>query len=218
MERRRGRFRRISAIGSGRSCATCRENAVRVGSNVESGRVPPGCVDVCTMVFVLSAIAPERMPDVLRNVSSVMRPGGAGRVLLRDYADGDLSPPASFASQGRRTKVGGQSYVLGDGRRAFYFEKRFVKASSRRKGWRSSATVHARATRTLPRCGAWIGGGFSVRSPPRTAARRRSAPPPPPEPEWRRRARRGGGSRRRGRRRSEAGEGGGEEARARHGG
>jgi methyltransferase-like protein 6 len=46
---------------------------------------------VCTMVFVLSAIAPERMPDAIRNVSSVMRTGGQGRVLLRDYAAGDLA-------------------------------------------------------------------------------------------------------------------------------
>ena len=55
--------------------------------------VPAASVDVTTMVFVLSAISPEMMPAAIRNVSSVMRPGAVGRVLVRDYAAGRVSPP-----------------------------------------------------------------------------------------------------------------------------
>ena len=87
--------------------------------------IPPGCVDVCTMVFVLSAIAPERMPDAIRNVSSVMRTGGQGRVLLRDYAAGDLAQTRLGTRDGR--KLGDNFYVRGDGTRAYYFENRFIK-------------------------------------------------------------------------------------------
>jgi hypothetical protein len=39
-------------------------------------------VDVATLVFVLSAISPAAMEAAVRNVSSVMRPGAAGRVLV----------------------------------------------------------------------------------------------------------------------------------------
>ena len=87
--------------------------------------IPPGCVDVCTMVFVLSAIAPDRMPDAIRNVSSVMRTGGEGRVLLRDYAAGDLAQTRLGTRDGR--KLGDNFYVRGDGTRAYYFENRFIK-------------------------------------------------------------------------------------------
>ena len=155
-----------------------------------SGPVPPGCVDVCTMVFVLSAIAPERMPDVLRNVSSVMRPGGAGRVLLRDYADGDLSQ-RRLCDKGDGRKLGDNYYVRGDGTRAFYFEKRFVKDLFATQGMAlEELTVHARAVtnradaRRMDR--RWLQCSFASAH---VCAAPLPPPPPPPEPEWRRRAR-----------------------------
>ena len=43
--------------------------------------VPPASVDVCMMVFVLSAISPEAMPRALRQVAATLRPGG--QVLFR---------------------------------------------------------------------------------------------------------------------------------------
>lgn len=42
------------------------------------------------MVFVLSAISPERMHAALANVARVLKPG-SGRLLFRDYAQGDLA-------------------------------------------------------------------------------------------------------------------------------
>ena len=50
--------------------------------------VPRGSMDFVTMVFVLSAISPERMGDALANVAAVLKPG-TGKVLFRDYALGD---------------------------------------------------------------------------------------------------------------------------------
>ena len=155
-----------------------------------SGPVPPGCVDVCTMVFVLSAIAPDRMPDVLRNVSSVMRPEGAGRVLLRDYADGDLAQ-RRLLDKGDGRKLGDNHYVRGDGTRAFYFEKRFVKDLFATQGMAlEEMTVHASAVtnradaRRMDR--RWLQCSFASAH---VCAAPLPPPPPPPEPEWRRRAR-----------------------------
>ena len=42
------------------------------------------------MVFVLSAISPEKMHAALANVARVLKPG-SGRLLFRDYAQGDLA-------------------------------------------------------------------------------------------------------------------------------
>ena len=168
----------------------CDVSRERLCGSSDGDRVPPGCVDVCTMVFVLSAIAPERMPDVLRNVSSVMRPGGAGRVLLRDYADGDLSQ-RRLCDKGDGRKLGDNYYVRGDGTRAFYFEKRFVKDLFAAQGMAlEELTVHARAVtnrasgRRMDR--RWIQCSFASAATPATPL---PPPPPPPELEWRRRAR-----------------------------
>jgi methyltransferase-like protein 6 len=51
--------------------------------------VQPSSVDVVTMIFMLSAVAPAKMPLVLQNVRTVLKNGG--RVLFRDYAFGDLA-------------------------------------------------------------------------------------------------------------------------------
>ncbi|XP_020575247.1 uncharacterized protein LOC110021186 isoform X1 [Phalaenopsis equestris] len=51
--------------------------------------VPSSSVDIVTMVFVLSAVAPEKMPLVLQNIRKVIKPNG--HILIRDYAWGDLA-------------------------------------------------------------------------------------------------------------------------------
>jgi methyltransferase-like protein 6 len=68
---------------------------------------------------VLSAISPEMMPAAIRNVSSVMRPGALGRVLVRDYAAGDLAQERFAAKDNQRLSE--NFYVRGDGTRAYYF-------------------------------------------------------------------------------------------------
>ncbi|KAK8629201.1 hypothetical protein V6N13_078053 [Hibiscus sabdariffa] len=52
-------------------------------------QIEPSSVDVITLIFMLSAVSPYRMPWILQNVKSVLKPDGY--VLLRDYAFGDFA-------------------------------------------------------------------------------------------------------------------------------
>jgi methyltransferase-like protein 6 len=96
--------------------------------------VPAAGVDACTMIFVLSALSPATMPAALANVAATLRPG-AGRVLFRDYAAGDLAQ-ARLAAAGRRQRIGEAFYARGDGTRAFYFTRAGAQALFEAAGFR----------------------------------------------------------------------------------
>ena len=74
-----------------------------------------GEIDVCSMVFVLSAIAPHRWRDAVRHVASTLRVGG--HVVLRDYARYDLAQ-LRFPN-GRR--IGDNYYVRGDKTLTYFY-------------------------------------------------------------------------------------------------
>ncbi|OEL27399.1 Methyltransferase-like protein 6 [Dichanthelium oligosanthes] len=81
----------------------------------------PSSADIVTMIFVLSAVAPDKMPLVLQNLRSVLKPGG--RVLFRDYAFGDLAQER-LMSKGQQ--ISENFYVRGDGTRAYYFSNEYL--------------------------------------------------------------------------------------------
>lgn len=72
-------------------------------------------VDMVTMIFVLSAIHPDKMAAALSNVFKVLRPGGF--LLFRDYGLYDF---AMLRFQSGH-KLSDNFYVRQDGTRAFYF-------------------------------------------------------------------------------------------------
>ncbi|XP_078173588.1 S-adenosyl-L-methionine-dependent methyltransferases superfamily protein [Carex rostrata] len=81
----------------------------------------PSSVDILTMIFVLSAVSPEKMPLVLQNIRCVLSKNG--RVLFRDYASGDLAQER-LTSKGQQ--ISESFYVRGDGTRAYYFSEEFL--------------------------------------------------------------------------------------------
>ncbi|XP_021597417.1 uncharacterized protein LOC110603801 isoform X2 [Manihot esculenta] len=83
--------------------------------------ISPASVDIVTMIFVLSAVSPEKMPLVLQNIKKVLKPNGY--VLLRDYAIGDLAQERFTCKD---QKLSENFYVRGDGTRAFYFSNEFL--------------------------------------------------------------------------------------------
>ncbi|XP_071102166.1 tRNA N(3)-cytidine methyltransferase METTL6-like [Haliotis cracherodii] len=77
--------------------------------------VPPDTVDAVSMIFVLSAIHPDKMLAALHNVFKVIRPGGC--ILFRDYGLYDYAM-LRFAPG---HKLSDNFYVRQDGTRAYYF-------------------------------------------------------------------------------------------------
>lgn len=75
-------------------------------------------MDIVSIVFVLSAIDPDRMQMAVANINKVLRPGGL--VLFRDYAIYDKAM-LRFSEQ---SKIADQFYTRQDGTRAYFFTKR----------------------------------------------------------------------------------------------
>ncbi|KAF3446068.1 hypothetical protein FNV43_RR11247 [Rhamnella rubrinervis] len=92
--------------------------------------IPPSSVDIVTMIFVLSAVAPEKMPLVLQNVRKILKPNGY--VLFRDYATGDLAQERLICKD---QKISENFYVRGDGTRAFYFSNEFLTSVFKENGF-----------------------------------------------------------------------------------
>uniref|UniRef100_A0A1D1Y5A5 Methyltransferase-like protein 6 n=2 Tax=Anthurium amnicola TaxID=1678845 RepID=A0A1D1Y5A5_9ARAE len=84
-------------------------------------KILPSSVDIVTMVFMLSAVAPEKMPLVVQNIGRILKPNG--HVLLRDYAIGDLAQERLTCKE---QQISENFYVRGDGTRAFYFSNDFL--------------------------------------------------------------------------------------------
>nr|KJB65511.1 hypothetical protein B456_010G098400 [Gossypium raimondii] len=91
--------------------------------------ISPASVDVVTMIFVLSAVSPEKMPLVLQNIKKVLKPNGY--VLFRDYAVGDLAQER-FSTKDQQ--ISENFYVRGDGTRAFYFSNEFLTSLFKEQG------------------------------------------------------------------------------------
>lgn len=95
--------------------------------------VPESSVDVITLIFVLSAVHPDKMKLVLENISRVLKPGGF--VLFRDYGLYDHAM-LRFKSG---NKLGENFYVRQDGTRSYFFSKEFLAELFEKTGFKCVA-------------------------------------------------------------------------------
>ncbi|CAG9861763.1 unnamed protein product [Phyllotreta striolata] len=97
-------------------------------------------VDVSTLIFVLSAIHPERFAQTLRNVFELLKPGGV--LLFRDYGLYDMAQLRFKAGH----KISENFYMRQDGTRAYYFSTEYLGSLLEQSGFRvvSNTYVHRR--------------------------------------------------------------------------
>ncbi|OXB65924.1 hypothetical protein ASZ78_002672, partial [Callipepla squamata] len=91
--------------------------------------IPADSVDVVTLIFVLSAIHPDKMHLVLKNIYKVLKPGKC--VLFRDYGLYDHAM-LRFKSG---SKLGENFYVRQDGTRSYFFTAEFLSQLFRAEGY-----------------------------------------------------------------------------------
>ncbi|KAH7547137.1 hypothetical protein FEM48_Zijuj01G0277500 [Ziziphus jujuba var. spinosa] len=104
----------ISLVESNVNFGRDRVNAfvADVTDDALSDHIDPSSVDVVTLIFMLSAVSPNKMPLILQNIKSVIKPNGY--VLFRDYAVGDF---AQVKLQNKDQMISEDFYVRGDGTR-----------------------------------------------------------------------------------------------------
>lgn len=87
--------------------------------DIPTEEIPDASIDIITLIFVLSAIPPEKHANVLRRLLRVLKPGG--KILFRDYGLYDLTQMRFFAK--KTSKLSENLYKRGDGTLTFFFSK-----------------------------------------------------------------------------------------------
>ncbi|XP_017777291.1 PREDICTED: methyltransferase-like protein 6 [Nicrophorus vespilloides] len=97
-------------------------------------------VDIATLIFVLSAIHPEKFFATLKNIHTVIKPGGI--LLFRDYGLYDMAQLRFKAGH----KIADNFYMRQDGTRSYYFSTDFVDNLFKKAGFEviSNSYVHRR--------------------------------------------------------------------------
>ncbi|KAI9818026.1 MAG: hypothetical protein M1827_000650 [Pycnora praestabilis] len=86
-------------------------------TNTLSPGLAPSSVDIVLMIFIFSALNPQQWTQAIRNIYTLLKPGG--EVFFRDYGRGDLAQ-VRF-KKGRYMEE--NFYVRGDGTRVYFFDR-----------------------------------------------------------------------------------------------
>lgn len=104
------------------------------------GTLAEGSLDIATLIFVLSAIHPEKFRAVAGNIFRLMKPGGM--VLFRDYGLYDMAQLRFKPGH----KIGENFYMRQDGTRSYYFAEQEVGDLFREAGFEvvTNSYIHRR--------------------------------------------------------------------------
>ncbi|CAG8786029.1 13012_t:CDS:2, partial [Racocetra persica] len=86
--------------------------------------IASGNIDVVSLIFVLSAIPPEKHYNVIRNISEVAREGSI--ICFRDYAKDDETE-IRFSTIAAQHKLQENLYVRQDGTMSYFFTIEYLK-------------------------------------------------------------------------------------------
>lgn len=113
-----------------------------VPGSLLAGPLKVHSMDMVTCIFVLSAIPPENVSQALRNIRSVLKPGGM--VLFRDYSRDDAALKR-FKPDRQLTET---LCVRQDGTLAYYFAEDEIQRLFTTEGFVlvESSTVHSKTT------------------------------------------------------------------------
>lgn len=93
------------------------------------GTLQEGSLDIATLIFVLSAIHPDKFATVVGNIFRLMKPGGM--VLFRDYGLYDMAQLRFKPGH----KIGENFYMRQDGTRSYYFSEQEISELFRKAGF-----------------------------------------------------------------------------------
>lgn len=104
------------------------------------GTLAEGTLDIATLIFVLSAIHPEKFRAVAGNIFRLMKPGGM--VLFRDYGLYDMAQLRFKPGH----KIGENFYMRQDGTRSYYFAEQEMGDLFREAGFEvvTNSYIHRR--------------------------------------------------------------------------
>ncbi|KJE96458.1 methyltransferase-like protein 6 [Capsaspora owczarzaki ATCC 30864] len=103
-----------------------------------SDTVPANKVDLCTCLFVLSAMVQSKMPAAVSNIFNALKPGAT--LFFRDYGINDEAM-LRFAKQ-RNSKLDENLYVRQDGTQAFFFTLEHVQELFQSAGFEQLSSVY----------------------------------------------------------------------------
>lgn len=91
--------------------------------------IKPQSLDIITMIFVLSAIHPEKFQQVAETMYKLLKPGGV--LLFRDYGQHDMAQLRFKPGN----KIADNFYVRQDGTRSYFFSLNEIKAMMETAGF-----------------------------------------------------------------------------------